>query len=339
MNRQHSGQRVTAKSADASSPESMRRALRNADCVIMAASTSEYVKTVARAALETHTDYFDIQYSASKVKYLMSIRDEVASSNRCFITDGGFHPGLPGAMIRYAATEFELLSAAHIGSLIRIAWSEIDLVDSTYQEFISELLLYRYDVYKNSSWQQSMKNIRSFQFAKNEKPKHCYPMYLDELGDLPEQIPGLHEMGFYLTAFNPVVNNILMPLCWIALKLMPRVAVKPVTRLMKWGLQLPDRRGPVAILKMEAEGIRNGKPVTMGIILSHKDGYYLTAVPVVATCLQYLEGKVRKSGVHFQAHIVEPGQFFRDLERLGIHTEIGYSDGKPAIQMIPGGAA
>ena len=52
--------------------------------------------------------------------------------------------------------------------------------------------------------------------------------------------------------------------------------------------------------------------------ISHSDGYLLTAVPVVACLFQYLDGSVRNPGLHFQANVVEPKRFFRDLQMMGI---------------------
>jgi saccharopine dehydrogenase-like NADP-dependent oxidoreductase len=33
---------------------------------------------------------------------------QLVIAGRCFITDGGFHPGLPGVLVRYAAGFFDL---------------------------------------------------------------------------------------------------------------------------------------------------------------------------------------------------------------------------------------
>jgi saccharopine dehydrogenase (NAD+, L-lysine-forming) len=58
------------------------------------------------------------------------------------------------------------------------------------------------------------------------------------------------------------------------------------------------------------------------VIISHADGYALTAIPVVACLIQYLDGNIRKPGLWFQAHIVEPNQFFEDMEKMGAQVKI-----------------
>ncbi len=62
--------------------------------------------------------------------------------------------------------------------------------------------------------------------------------------------------------------------------------------------------------------------MALTIQLSHTDGYFLTAVPVVACLKQYLTGSIKKPGVWFQANIVEPELFIKDIEKMGIKLNI-----------------
>ncbi len=50
---------------------------------------------------------------------------------------------------------------------------------------------------------------------------------------------------------------------------------------------------------------------------THTDAYLLTAAPVVAGLIQYLDGKMN-AGLHFQALTVDPTKFFADLGKMGI---------------------
>ena len=54
------------------------------------------------------------------------------------------------------------------------------------------------------------------------------------------------------------------------------------------------------------------------------DAYVLTTVPVVAGLLQYLNGNIRRAGLWFQANLVEPKQFFNDIERLGVGINVQF---------------
>ena len=51
--------------------------------------------------------------------------------------------------------------------------------------------------------------------------------------------------------------------------------------------------------------------------IAHPDGYELTAIPVVAYLLQYLDGTARREGVHMMGHIAEPVRLFKDMGRMG----------------------
>jgi saccharopine dehydrogenase (NAD+, L-lysine-forming) len=55
--------------------------------------------------------------------------------------------------------------------------------------------------------------------------------------------------------------------------------------------------------------------------LSHPDGYFFTAVPVVACLKQIIEGNSKKTGLYTQGEIVEPVQFMEDIKRMGIELE------------------
>jgi saccharopine dehydrogenase (NAD+, L-lysine-forming) len=48
----------------------------------------------------------------------------------------------------------------------------------------------------------------------------------------------------------------------------------------------------------------------------------LTAIPVIACLLQYLDGSLRKPGLWTQANIVEPNRLMTDMERLGVDVRI-----------------
>jgi saccharopine dehydrogenase (NAD+, L-lysine-forming) len=51
--------------------------------------------------------------------------------------------------------------------------------------------------------------------------------------------------------------------------------------------------------------------------VAHPDGYELTAIPVVAYLMQYLDGSARKNGVHMMGHIADPVRLFNDMQCMG----------------------
>ncbi|MBL7075437.1 hypothetical protein ISS37_09400 [candidate division KSB1 bacterium] len=75
-------------------------------------------------------------------------------------------------------------------------------------------------------------------------------------------------------------------------------------------------------MKLEADGKKDGKQKEMTVQLYHEDGYWFTAIPVVACLLQYLDGSIRKPGLWRMGQICDPQRLFRDMERLGIRIKI-----------------
>ena len=109
LNQAAGGERVRGCAADASDAASLKAAFQGIDMVVVVSSTARYARLVAETALENGIDYLDVQYSTSKIAILQSIAGQIEQAGRCFITDGGFHPGLPAVLIHYAAQEFDSL--------------------------------------------------------------------------------------------------------------------------------------------------------------------------------------------------------------------------------------
>lgn len=59
----------------------------------------------------------------------------------------------------------------------------------------------------------------------------------------------------------------------------------------------------------------------MELMLSHEDGYMLTAIPVAATLLQYLDGSIARPGLWTQANLVEPVRLMRDMQMMGVQIQ------------------
>ncbi|MFQ5583604.1 MAG: saccharopine dehydrogenase NADP-binding domain-containing protein [Calditrichia bacterium] len=132
LNQKFPGKRVSAKRVDAADYQNLQNTFAQVDLVVVASATIDYVENVARAAMAARIDYLDTQLSTPrKIETLRSLEADMIKNGCCFITDGGFHPGLPAALIRHAAQRFDYLEEAKVGSLIRMNWKELSFSEST----------------------------------------------------------------------------------------------------------------------------------------------------------------------------------------------------------------
>ena len=322
-------ERVTSRYVDASDVSSLQEAFRGVSLVIVASSTAQHVQMVARTAIKAGIDYMDVQYSRTKTQKLQEMEAEIEKAGLCFITDCGFHPGLPAALIRYVAPSFDRLEAAHVGSVIQMDWAGLKSVSpETIEEFAGEFVDFQTMVFKNGEWKNegvmAMVKPRVMDFGPPFFRKKCVPMFLAEMNDVPLMCPGISETGFYVGSLNWVVDWLVSPIVLLAMKVCPnRKGVKRVMgRFLHWGLRTFSKPPFGTCLKVEASGVGvDGKPLERNLMISHLDGYALTASPVAATVLQYLAtGKesIRKPGLWLQGSVVDPVRLMRDMEEMGV---------------------
>ena len=316
LNRQHPDHRVKAVYADASQRDSLRSAFTDQAMVVVAAPTTAYAENVIRASLEMGLDYLDVQLGNRKLALLQSLAHEIEQAGLCFITEAGFHPGLPSALVRYAATHLDSIeSAITLGYLNMgkgLPYSEA--VDEVVESFRG----YKSQVFKNGQWTKTNSyEVRTCDFGGDIGRKRCYAMFFEELHSLPSMFPSLRETGFYISEVHWVLDWMVMPLTMGLLKIAPK-AVRPIGRFLWWGMGTFHKPPYRVELQVQAAGLKDGRPATVCSSVAHPDGYELTAIPVVATLLQYLDGVARKPGLWMMGHMVDPRRLIGDMEKMGV---------------------
>jgi saccharopine dehydrogenase (NAD+, L-lysine-forming) len=309
--------RVSARRADASDFEGLVKALEDVTLCLVAAPTIHHAKTVVHACITAHADYLDVQFSSKKLKALDSAKEEIKRAELCFITEAGYHPGLPAALIRYAVSKLdETESALTAGYLNMENLPYTEAVDELMEGFID----YQAQVFKNGAWTKPNSwRMRSFNFGEDLGKRTCSSMFFEELRSLPNMIPTLRETGFYISGTNWFTDLLITPLIFVGLKLAPKQGLRPLGKLMWWGMG--QTKPPyVVALKVEAKGQLDGIPAHFHARVAHPDGYELTAIPVVAYLKQYLDDTACTSGVHMMGHIAEPARLLNDMQKMGVQV-------------------
>ncbi len=315
LNHRFDSERVSGAYADAAELESMLPLFNQADLVIVAASSIDYAPQVIHAALTANIDYLDIQLSSSvKLQSLFDQKQKILEQGRCFITDGGFHPGVPGALVRLSSKKFTKLETALVSAAFQMDWSSLDFSRSTLLEFVDEIIKYEPIHFKDGQWKKS-RHYPKIYFGDPFGHKYCTPMMLEELRSLPIEILTLKETGFYIAGFNWFTDYLVIPMAFAG-KFFGKRVKKQIGQLFSWSLNKFSKPPYRAVLQVQASGIKSNEQTNYSLKLSHSDPYLLTAIPVVACLLQYFDHS--KPGIHFQSNFVEPVCFFKDLKRLGI---------------------
>ena len=316
LNQQYADPRAQAMYANAADAASLRAAFCGHALVVIAAPIAAWAETVIRAAMEADVDYLDVQLSASKFAVLQTLAGEIEQAGRCFITEAGYHPGLPSALVRYAAANLDAIESATAAGYLNMG-KDLPYTESV-DEVVGAFKNYQAQVYKDRRWTSpGSYDMRKVDFGSDIGLKRCYSMFFEELRPLPETYPSIKEVGFYISESHWVTDWVIMPIVWIGLKIMPG-ATRQLGKLLWWGMGTFHKPPYRVELQVQASGLKNGQAASLQASVAHPDGYALTAIPVVATLLQYLDGSARRPGLWMMGHFAEPIRLMKDMEKLGV---------------------
>ncbi len=320
LNQGFPGERGQAVRVDAADNLSLRAALEGVDFLINAAPTTALTENVVHSALEAGVDYLDIQIGAEKLAVLKSHAAEIEKAGLCFITEAGYHPGLPAAMVRLAGMEFDQMHSAVTAGYLNIGPAA--QYSETVDELMEEFKHYRMEVFRDGEWvKPGSWEMREVDFGELAGTRKCSSMFFEELRPIPGMFPDLKETGFFISGSHWFTDWIIFPLAMVGLKIAPRRGMRPMGRLVWWGMTKVPKPPYIVILKVEADGIKNGHPQKVEITIRHADGYELTAIPVVALLKQVLDGSVRKPGLWMMGHLADPQRLFKDMELMGAEVD------------------
>jgi saccharopine dehydrogenase (NAD+, L-lysine-forming) len=302
---------------DVADPYSCTEYLEEADLVINCSSAVEHAHLLYEHLINSHTHYFDTNLSfKSKHEKLKEISDRVKCSNLIFVTDCGYHPGIPAAMIRWAANKSSQLKKANCYAVMKLDWRSYSFSRETGHEMISEFRDYE-PVYYDHEWKTwSWMKSKKYDFGSPFGMQNVTPMMLNELRKLPTDYTHLEETGFFISGFNAFTDYFMLPFILLGTKFPGLFSDDFLTNVFLWSVKKGG--GPFGV-RLIGDFDYGAKKVKM--ILSHNDPYLLTAIPVVACFHQLIEGRLCR-GVHYQGSAVDPNRFFKLLRHYGIDIKV-----------------
>jgi saccharopine dehydrogenase (NAD+, L-lysine-forming) len=311
---------VTTARVDVTDLDAVRELVAGATLVVVTVSRPDLVGDLARIVMEAGADWFDTMLSTpGKLAALQALSDEITGRGCCFVTDGGFHPGLPAVLVRWAAGRLDELTEADVVAAMRMDWRADTLADSTVAEMFDEFADFDLVAWVDGeSRRLGIRECPSVDFGPPIGRKTCVPMPLAEIAALPRLYPGLRRCGFYVGGFSPAMDYLVLP---VLIGMAKVRSLRPAAiRLARWSFRRLATYPPPhrLVVRLDATGTRGGRPVTASVSVQGEDGYLLTAAPAV-TCLRgVLDGLIRRPGVHLQANLVDPEPFLRGLTAFGL---------------------
>lgn len=314
--------RLTTAVVDAADSDAVRTLFAGAQLVIVTVSRPDLVGRLAELAIEAGADWIDTMLSTStKLAALDALSQRIATAGLCFVTDAGFHPGLPAALVRWAGARLDELVEADVHAGLRVDWKADELSDSTVAEMLDE-----FDDFTMETWIEGRRRplrwseCPTVDFGPPIGAQQVIPMPLAEMKDLPQQYPSLQRCGFYICGFGPAMDYLALPVIMVMAKL---ARLRPATiRFARWAFTrlanppLPHR----IVVRLEAKGRRGGQPASVSVSVAGTDSYLITAAPVMACLNQLIDASARRPGLHYQAQLVEPDRLLDDLAELGLEV-------------------
>lgn len=269
---------------------------------------------MASTAINANTHWIDVQFNHMQEKLLLSFDEKARKNDVCFCIQSGFHPGLPAAMVRWAEKKMDEMEEAEVSAFLNPGGG------LKYTQGVDELVGmfrdYKGHHYHDGKWNKATMWKVDFQLGIGRRDVAA--MTLGEMLPLPNMIPTLKKTGFAIGGFSWVANWIVTPFMMFGLKVFPFIPLSAWGRLLCWSIAKFGREPFITALQLDAKGIVNGERHKATLVVSHKEEYELTAVPVVAMLEQMLEGGNCRPGVHYAALMPDVDEFFAAIEEMGI---------------------
>lgn len=308
---------IFANYADVTDKDSLVKSFNNSDLVIVTTTTPDFVNNIAEAAIETKTDMIDILVRGDVVDKLTVFRDRIIDNKRIFITQAGFHPGLPAPFIKYAKNMFDEFQTANV---VMVMNSIFEKPESTH-EIIHEIGESNGKILKNGVWKKSSyKDALKIHFSDKFGTRQCYPLQMREIYPLEKELR-IKNMGVYSSGFNSFVDNFIFPLIMFLQLIKKGMGTNICGKLMYWGIHKYYDGKPGVEFKLLAQGVKNNKETIYSITAYSADAFEFTSLAVIACLKQYLDNSINKPDLYLMGNIVDANRIISDLNQMGVKIE------------------
>jgi len=309
--------RISARYADASDVEGLHKAFHDIDFVLVAATTTKWAKQIAETALEANIDYLDIYFQQDVYPVLETMRQRIKDAGSCFITQAGFHPGLPAAYIRKGAQYFDQYDKAIIAFTMN---ARIQMAESVY-ELVDAIADYKPEFYQNGKWKiGTYKDAIRIDYGNRFGVRSSMPLDMVEIKPLPKMLD-LQETGVFTTGFNWFTDYLVFPFMVLSQKIKKGSLRHFWAKMFIFGINKFSSAEEGVVFLLKAEGEKDGQQQKIEIISEHDSAYDFTVIPVIACLKQYLDGSIRKAGLSMMGHIVDPDKLFSDMEKMNVKIQ------------------
>ena len=317
LKKEFSPDRIFARHTDASDIVSLQESFHDIDFVLVAATTTKWAKQIAETALEANIDYLDIYFQQDVYPVLETLRQRIKDAGSCFITQAGFHPGLPAAYIRKGAQYFDRYDRAIIAFTMN---ARIQMAESVY-ELIDAIANYEPEFYQNGKWKiGTYKDAIMIDYGYRFGVRSSLPLDMVEIKPLPKRLD-LQETGVFTTGFNWFTDYLVFPFMMLSEKIKKGSLRHFWAKMFVFGINRFSRVEEGIVFLLKAAGEKDGQQLQVEIISEHSSAYDFTAIPVIACLKQYLDGSIRKPGLWMMGHIVDPDRLFSDMEKMNVRIQ------------------
>ena len=304
-------QGIKAIKVDAYNIDELSNAAKGVDLVIVCMYLQKKsALNIIEAVLKSDAaHYLDLSPGVEKYAAFKEAAQKVNSSNRVFIMDAGFDPGLPGFLSYMAASMVKNPKEITVEAL----YKEPDIGKSG----IVDILNFRGKAHfwRNDRWQPaSFLRMKLVDFPKPYGKTIAIPISLPELEGLPQEYK-LQALTVYHAGINSISNTILI--FWES-GLNKLFSMTYGIKLFQWAIRKFTQPPYGGIVRVTSKG-SNGRAVITAV---HKKLYEATAIPVVATAIQVLETPHSQGGSYFMGSWVSRNSFLDKMKEMGLSVNV-----------------